>query len=298
MGRIVVLWGAYHRLHDFPLWRLFTQETLSKPASSLAIWLKCGHEMRQEAKKQLLQLLYVLADPESALVEAGLSTQAPAPVVQVDDGTSRRADTKRRGLDSARRGGGLSPPPPLPPSIRPKDVLSPSKAATGLPRVASASPVPTGAVASTSPIASSKKRSIAANPAVSTASTTPAASASAGTVVVANVDVLLERQKEVQREFKEAQELARKKEMEEETERLSKLRKDQELRRKKWEEEDAQRLQQLRNTMTQRQEQRSVEVPRWSMIFSLCQSARSLLIGSFPLFWADCKFAFVPAASG
>ena len=30
------------------------QETLGKELSSLAVWLKCGHEVRQEAKKQLL----------------------------------------------------------------------------------------------------------------------------------------------------------------------------------------------------------------------------------------------------
>ena len=236
------------------------QETLGKPTSSLAIWLKCGHEMRQEAKKQLLQLLYVLADPDAALTEAGLSTQTPSQQPATDASATpagRRAD-KRRPLDSSRRSGGLSPPPPLPPSIRPKDVLSPTRATSGLPPVNSASPAPAQAV---SPEQATKRRPTVGGP----GSVDPP---SAAVSAVTHVDVLLERQKEVQREFREAQEAARRKEVEEEAERLAKLRRDQELRRKKWEEEDAQRLQHLRNTMSLRQEQRSQEVScgRWIVL--------------------------------
>jgi hypothetical protein len=255
------------------------QETLGKEGSSLAVWLKCGHEVRQEAKKQLLQLLYVLADPDAAMAEAGLTASGPGassgataePAGALDPsaggaggsgGAGGGTAGKRRATQGA-RGARESPPPPLPPSLRPKDILSPKSGFPPLvPSAVSPSPQRRDSVGSRG-----RPRASGAVPLSSTlggsavGGTGAAGAATPGKPVpLTSVDSLLESQRAVQKGMKESLEQQRRREAEEEAERMARLRADQEARRKKWEEEDALRLQQLRNTMSLRQEQRTQEV--------------------------------------
>lgn len=45
-------------------------EILQRPDGALMVWLQAGHEIRQEAKKQISQLFYLLSEPEGAQIEA------------------------------------------------------------------------------------------------------------------------------------------------------------------------------------------------------------------------------------
>lgn len=53
------------------------KETLRKPDGALVLWLKSGHEVRQEAKFNFLRLWKALADPEAASGTAGTSSGNP-----------------------------------------------------------------------------------------------------------------------------------------------------------------------------------------------------------------------------
>ena len=212
------------------------QNTLGSRNGALAIWVQCGHEIRIEARKQIVSLLSAIANPTDALIKAGLiAPPAPPEAASKADAVGRsrqRTDVSRATRVSVAGNTAVgtlkSAPPTLPPSIH-----KPSNAAV---------------VVATSP-----QHSVAPATAADTA-IAPRPQPAAGTV-----DTLLAQQASVEAAFKASVEDQKRKQAEFERERAEKLAKVQADRRAKWEREDQQRLEVLRQSMNARQEQRHEE---------------------------------------
>ena len=86
------------------------QHVLSS-AGTCAIWVPCGHEIRLEARKQFVELLFAVSNPTAALIRLGLLPPLPPPIKE-------KPVKKTTGF--------AVPPPMMPPSIRGKSLAAPA----------------------------------------------------------------------------------------------------------------------------------------------------------------------------
>lgn len=208
---------------------LFWQGVLSSRDEAVAVWVQCGHEIRLEARKQLIDLVSFIVHPTAGLIGAGLLTlPEPADVTPANNRRAGKSKTTSVSNPAVTVGtkGLKSGPPSLPPSIK-----------------ASGSML-------TSPSASSIKTSATSDSGV-------------------KMSDLLAMQANTEAAFKQSVAQQQKRQDAFERERAEKLAKDQEDRRLRWEADDKAKLDNIRKTMSKQQEQRHREVCCCDYVFVL-----------------------------